>query len=60
MESYGECPGWIFKHKAKCNAPNTLVVSEGMICTSVDGEEQHSANEACYCLDLNSMKWKRQ
>lgn len=59
LNSSGECPGWIYKHKASLTAPGFITIAGGKICKQVDGEEQHVLNEQNYRLDLKSLEWTR-
>lgn len=59
VETTGDNPGWIFKHKSSFDGSTGIIVSSGTICREVDGEEQHIENVDRYCLDLSVMKWTR-
>ncbi len=59
VQSTGENPGWIYKHKAFLVGPGILVVSSGKICDVIDGEEQHIENKDKFNLDISSMNWTR-
>ena len=59
VETGGDNPGWIFKHKASFDGSTGIVVSSGTICQVVDGEEQHIENADRFRLDLSNMIWSR-
>ena len=59
IETRGEGPGWIFKHKSRFDGANSLVLSGGTICREVNDDEQHEVNETRFRLDLNNMRWTR-
>lgn len=58
VETRGDNPGWIFKHRTKGDGSN-LIVSSGTVCHEFDGEEQHIENRERFCLDLALRTWTR-
>ena len=59
VESEGDNPGWIYKHRARLVEPGVIVVSGGLICAEIDGEEDHVENEQSFRLELSTMIWSR-
>ena len=59
VETSGDNPGWIFKHKATLDGSHNLIISEGQICGEVGGEEGHFENAEQFRLDLRTMRWSR-
>jgi hypothetical protein len=59
VQTFGDNPGWIFKHKATLDGPAGIVITGGTICEEIDGEEQHVENGHRFRLDLTDMKWSR-
>jgi ankyrin repeat protein len=59
VETSGANPGWIYEHKTLFDGATSLLVSGGLICKEVDGEEQLVENEERFRLDLNDMRWTR-
>jgi hypothetical protein len=56
----GDPPGWIYQHRARFEAPDTIVVFGGKRVVLVDGIEQHVANDAVHVLDLTRMHWRQR
>jgi len=59
VQTFGDNPGWIFKHKATVDGSAGIVITGGTICQEGDGEDQHVENDERFYLDLTDMKWSR-
>ncbi|MFN7290000.1 MAG: ankyrin repeat domain-containing protein, partial [Pirellula sp.] len=59
VQTVGDNPGWIYKHKCRLEDGYRLVVNGGTICTLSNGKESHDANTSEYELDLRSLIWAR-
>lgn len=55
----GDCPGWIFSHRAAALDAGRIRVWGGTIAALVDGTENHEPNTADFVLDLSTRTWKR-
>jgi hypothetical protein len=60
VETTGNSPGWIYKHKARLTEADKLVISGGKVAVEVEGKEDHVDNEGEYTLDLKSRIWTRE
>jgi ankyrin repeat protein len=60
LETHGEKPGWIFKHRAILREGREIVVTGGTIVSEADGDEQHLDNECTFVLDLATLAWRRE
>ena len=58
METTGDDPGWISRHKAKLNG-NEICVTGGKICDQLDGKATYEDNPADYSLNLKTLIWAR-
>ena len=56
IETHGQNPGWIYKHKACVLGQSTIRISAGDVLAA-EGEE--TANDDTYLLDLTTMTWSR-
>lgn len=54
----GECPGWIYKHKARAIGADAIAVSGGSRDPGLAGAD-HPANEPIYSLCLKTSTWTR-
>jgi Ankyrin repeats (3 copies) len=59
IETTGENPGWISKHRASFDGLRNVIVAEGKIAQWTDGKEQYVENKAQFRLDLKEMHWSR-
>jgi ankyrin repeat protein len=57
IETTGDAPGWIHKHKAVLIGNQAIVVSGGTIAREAFEREVHVANTDQFQLDLSEMKW---
>lgn len=53
MDSRGDDPGWISKHRARLEDPSTIRISKGKICT----EQGYVDNEDEFLFDVRSGTW---
>lgn len=58
VETTGEQPGWIGRHKAKLVGGRVEVVG-GKVCGWSDGKESYEDNTFGYALDLGTMSWSK-
>lgn len=58
METSGESPGWISRHRAR-RIGNAIEVTGGKVCGFADGEETYTDNRNAHALDLGSMVWSK-
>lgn len=56
VETTGDNPGWISKHKAKLDN-SAIKISGGKICANINGKEEYIENNTEYCLDLMNLSW---
>lgn len=54
VDTTGLQPGWIYKHKAKFDGKNNIMLSSGVIIKS---ENNHIENNRVYTLKLDTMEW---
>lgn len=59
IDTQGEMPGWIYKHRTIVGSENVLIVRGGKIVRNIGGEEIHAANPHEYQLDLTTRIWRR-
>jgi ankyrin repeat protein len=59
VESFGEKPGWIFKHEASTEGKTAILVSGGESCREIKGKEKVFENRDAFRLDLTRMIWTR-
>lgn len=59
VETTGEKPGWISKHKASYQKPNNIRISGGKVYVTVDEEHQYIDNLLEYNLNLTNFNWIR-
>lgn len=58
METRGEGPGWIHRHRASLVAPGSIRVEGGVILTKADGRQEKAIdNERVFRLDLERWRW---
>ncbi|GAA6212793.1 hypothetical protein NBRC116602_25340 [Hyphomicrobiales bacterium 4NK60-0047b] len=60
VETTGDIPGWINRHKANFDGKSTITISGGKLIIDDNGKEDYIDNEHSYSLCLKSRKWKRQ
>ena len=58
MDTRGEGPGWIHRHRASLVAPGSIRVEGGVILTKADGrQEKPITNDRVFRLDLDRWRW---
>lgn len=57
VQTAGDNPGWIYKHRCRLKDGHVLVVTDGEICKRTKGAEIHEKNTSEYHLDLRSLTW---
>ena len=60
LETTGDNPGWIYKHRAALTANGQIVVSGGRVATGAAGKEEHSQNADIYTLALDTRVWTKE
>lgn len=55
----GECPGWIYSHRARLRPDGDIVVQGGKVAVEVNGREEHVDNDRRFLLDPLNWSWKR-
>ena len=60
IETTGEKPGWISRHRAHLKDESEIYLSGGKVCAMVNGKEVYRDNPNGYVLDLTRMIWRRQ
>ncbi|MET0382102.1 MAG: ankyrin repeat domain-containing protein [Burkholderiaceae bacterium] len=58
LETSGDCPGWIYKHRAVASSPHEIRVNGGSVATSVGGAEARTRNSRAFVLDLRTLMWR--
>ncbi len=58
VDTRGDGPGWISKHKAASKDGREIVVKGGKIICEIDGKEAYVKNTAEYSLSLDSLEWR--
>jgi hypothetical protein len=60
IDTSGDNPGWIFRHRATLVGPRTIRVTGGQVAT-VDEEDVESVvdNDALFELDVDARTWRR-
>jgi hypothetical protein len=59
VETGGELPGWISRHKARLVGTG-IEVAGGKVCGLVGGEERYEGNPDTFVLDLLPRSWSRK
>lgn len=59
VETTGEMPGWINRHKATYDGESMITIKGGKLIVNQNGKEDYVDNEDEYSLCLKSMKWKK-
>lgn len=59
VETSGENPGWISRHKARLVGGSEIVIAGGNVSTG-DGPGSFPDNEGTFVLDLRTLEWRRQ
>lgn len=59
LETSGEGPGWIYKHRASLVDPGVIRVWGGVRADLQTGRESHNPNSDAFLLDLDRLRWRR-
>lgn len=60
VQTAGDVPGWIYRHRALLETPTRIRVWGGCIASSGEGgEEMHTDNASVFVLDLETANWHR-
>lgn len=59
VDSFGECPGWIYNHSAYYDGQSTIRVQGGEILEKPKKKENHRLNTFDFELDLETRKWTK-
>lgn len=60
LETGGDLPGWISRHKATCDSDGGILVTGGMLSIDTgDGKQDYVTNPHDYVLRLDSLTWRR-
>lgn len=59
IETTGEAPGWISRHKAYYQEPNQIYITGGGLCVINDEISDYIDNSVDYVLDLIKLTWSR-
>jgi len=57
IETIGDCPGWIYRHKATVMSPHEIRISDGKIVALSGNDEVHQENQGIFILDTDQRKW---
>ncbi|MEZ4299617.1 MAG: ankyrin repeat domain-containing protein [Polyangiaceae bacterium] len=60
VETSGEVPGWILRHRAIAVGQGEIRVWGGVILSQGDGGESREDNRASFVLDLRQRRWRRE
>jgi ankyrin repeat protein len=59
VETAGEMPGWIYRHRAIQLTPHEICVLGGKILTWDNDKEVLADNDKCFILDIRQIAWRR-
>lgn len=59
VETTGEAPGWIYKHRAIRTGSHEVRISGGTVVTDAGSPESHTKNEESFILDIRRLAWRR-
>lgn len=59
IETTGDKPGWISRHRAWLNGKSEIHLCGGKVCCMVEGKEEYQDSPNRYALDLTRMTWRR-
>jgi hypothetical protein len=59
LDTRGDAPGWIYKHRADLEGARSIRVREGTVVVNRGGKEAHDPNPGTFVLDLDSLTWRR-
>ena len=59
LETTGDVPGWIYRHRALRTGPHEVHISGGRIVAPQGDDEAHDENPGAFVLDLVHLIWRR-
>jgi ankyrin repeat protein len=59
VQTKGDKPGWISRHRARLVNGSTIEVSGGKVCVMKDGREEYDTAQGVHRLDLRTGVWSR-
>lgn len=59
LETWGEKPGWIFRHTADRDRRGIITIRGGEVFEEHDGQKRYRGNFEDYSLNVKSCEWKR-
>lgn len=59
IETTGEKPGWISRHKAVYKQSSQIYITGGKVCIMIDEKQEYLDNLVDYTLDLKNFNWVR-
>jgi len=59
IETTGEAPGWISRHRAVLSSPNEIRVWGGKIAADAGKTESYDDNQGAWVFDVRSRRWRR-
>jgi ankyrin repeat protein len=60
VQTTGESPGWIYKHRAAQSGSTEITVSGGEVLSQADGQVTASKNDRFYVLDFERHVWRSE
>jgi ankyrin repeat protein len=60
VETSGNKPGWVYKHRAILSTPHEIRIFAGEILSLADGQEVHSNNSKAFILDIERRVWRSE
>ena len=58
LETTGNKPGWIYKHRAIQSGSHEIQVTGGEVLTLSGGKEKYSENSTVFILDIEQRVWR--
>lgn len=59
VETTGEKPGWISRHKAHYQEQSKIFLTGGKVCVKLNDKDEYVENSNDYILNLANMNWSR-
>lgn len=59
LNTSGEAPGWIYKHRAILADSNELIITGGKVVTTNGERELHTDNHGVFALDVRQLTWRK-
>jgi len=57
LQTSGNNPGWIYKHRAIRSAPQEIQITSGKVASNINGVEHHFDNADTFTLNTESLTW---